>query len=341
MYSVDVWGISLAIHVHGLGHANPGNEISNRFLEELDIGTNDEWIMERVGIRARRTVLPLEYIRETRNQDLRAGREAAEMDNAQLTARAARQAIQRAGIDVADVGLVITGGSAADDLCPATACGVARELELEVPAFDVQSACTSFYVQLWLLSQMRENALPDYVLISGCDTLTTTVDYGDRNSAVLWGDGAAAAVVSLRVPGRAQVVGNTLESSPTGYAKVLVPRQGHFSQEGRAVQMFGIKRMSNCVRRLRESFGETDRDFHFVGHQANLRMLESVRAQCEIPHEYHHTNAEWFGNTGAASAASVISTLWDKWKPRDDIAVAGVGGGLSWSSYLLRFAEQP
>ncbi|NRA08721.1 MAG: ketoacyl-ACP synthase III [Myxococcales bacterium] len=331
----------MALYVHGLGHAHPDNEISNRFLEELDIGTSDEWIMERVGIRSRRSVLPLDYIRATRNRDLRAGREAAELDNAQLTARAARQAIERAGIEPADVGLMITGSSAADDLCPANACGVARELELEIPAFDIQSACTSFYVQLWLLSQMREDALPDYVLVSGCDTLTTTVDYTDRNSAVLWGDGAAAAVISLRHPACAQVLGNTLESSPAGYAKVLVPRQGHFSQEGRAVQMFGIKRMSACVRGLHEAYASTDRDFHFVGHQANLRMLESVRAQCEIPTDRHHTNAEWFGNTGAASAASVISMLWDKWDSRDDIAVAGVGGGLSWSSYLLRFAGKP
>jgi 3-oxoacyl-[acyl-carrier-protein] synthase-3 len=331
----------LALYVHGLGHAHPDNEISNRFLEQLDIGTSDEWIMERVGIRNRRSVLPLDYIRETRNRDLRASLEAAELNNAQLTARAARQAIERAGIEPDDVGLVITGSSAADDLCPASACGVARELELEIPAFDVQSACTSFYVQLWLLSQMREDALPDYVLISGCDTLTTTVDYTDRNSAVLWGDGAAAAVISLRHPARAQVLGNTLESSPAGYSKVRVPRQGHFSQEGRVVQMFGIKRMSACVRALRETFEDADRDFHFVGHQANVRMLESVRAQCDIPADRHHTNAEWFGNTGAASAASVISMLWDKWDSRDDIAVAGVGAGLSWSSYLLRFAEKP
>ena len=165
------------------------------------------------------------------------------------------------------------------------------------------------------------------------------VDYSDRASAVLWSDGAAAAIVSTRHAAAAQVLGNTVESSPAGYDKVLIPRVGHFSQEGRTVQMFGIKRMTRCVKALREQFGDGARSFHFVGHQANLRMLETVRERCDIEPENHHTNAEWYGNTGAASAASVLSQNWDKWTPRDDIAVAGVGSGLTWASYLLRFSE--
>jgi 3-oxoacyl-[acyl-carrier-protein] synthase-3 len=95
--------------------------------------------------------------------------------------------------------------------------------------------------------------------------------------------------------------------------------------------------MTMLVNRLRESYGRPDRTFHFVGHQANLRMLESVRAACDVAPEHHHSNVEWYGNTGAASSASVISMNWEKWGERDDIAVAGVGAGLTWSSYLLRF----
>ncbi len=329
----------MSLYVHGLGHAHPDNEITNRFLEDLDIGTSDDWILERVGIRSRRTVMPLDYIRETRNADPREARRVAEFSNADLGTQAARLAIERAGISASDIGMVLSGSSAGDELSPATACGIARELELEVPAFDVQSACTSFYVQLWMLAQMREEALPDYVLVTGCDSLTTTVDYTDRSSAVLWSDGGAAAIVSTRRAAAAQILGNTVESSPAGFDKVLVPRVGHFSQEGRTVQLFGIKRMTRCVRALREQFEDSERAFHFVGHQANLRMLESVRSKCDIPPENHHTNAEWYGNTGAASAASVLSMNWDKWTPRDDIAVAGVGSGLTWASYLLRFEE--
>jgi 3-oxoacyl-[acyl-carrier-protein] synthase-3 len=329
----------LTVFLHGLGHAHPANEITNRFLEDLDIGTNDAWILERVGIRSRRSVLPLEYIRATRNADPAAAMEAADMTNAQLAVRAAEMAIARAGIARADIGMLIAGSSASGTHSPADACNVACALELEVPSFDIQSACTSLYAQLYLLSLMQPERLPEFVLLVAPDTLTTKVDYRDRAAAVLWGDGAAAAVVSTRQTAPRRVLGNSLESSPAGAQKVIVPRSGHFSQEGRTVQMFGIKRMTRCIEQLREQFAQDDRAFHFVGHQANLRMLETVRAQCDIPADRHHTNVEWYGNTGAASSASVVSMNWEKWTARDDVAVAGVGAGLTWSSYLLRFEE--
>jgi 3-oxoacyl-[acyl-carrier-protein] synthase-3 len=329
----------VTVYLHGMGHAHPRVEITNRFLEDLDIGTSDAWILERVGIRTRRTVLPLEYIRDTRNADPRAAFEAAEESNVDLAARAAEMAIARAGISRADIGMVMAGSSASDTHSPAEACNIACALDLEVPSFNIQSACTSFYVQLHLLSLMDPAQPPDFVLLVVPDTLTTTADYNDRAAAVLWGDGAAAAVVSTRHPAPRRILGTTLEGSPAGADKVVVPRVGHFRQEGRTVQMFGIKRMTRCITRLREQFACEDRVFHFVGHQANLRMLETVRAQCEIPAERHHTNVEWYGNTGAASSASVISMNWEKWTPRDDVAVAGVGAGLTWSSYLLRCEE--
>src|SRR5688572_24479471 len=105
-------GACVAVQLHGLGHAHPEPEISNRFLESLEIGTDDAWIMERVGIRSRRTVLPLDYIRTTRNRDPRAALEAAVESNATLGARAARMALERAGVAASDVGLVIAGNSA-------------------------------------------------------------------------------------------------------------------------------------------------------------------------------------------------------------------------------------
>jgi 3-oxoacyl-[acyl-carrier-protein] synthase-3 len=329
----------LTVFLLGMGHAHPRVEITNRFLEDLDIGTSDAWILERVGIRSRRSVLPLEYIRETRNANPRAALEAAELSNAELAARAAEMAIERAGISRADIGMLMAGSSASDTHSPAEACNIAHALELEVPSFDVQSACTSLYVQLHLLSLMDPERLPDFVLLAVPDTLTTTVDYNDRAAAVLWGDGAAAAVVSTRHSARGRILGTSLECSPAGAKKVVVPRASHFRQEGRTVQMFGIKRMVRCVARLREQFAAEDRTFHFVGHQANLRMLETVKSQCGIPSECHHTNVEWYGNTGAASAASVISMNWGKWTPRDDVAVAGIGAGLTWSSFLVRFEE--
>ena len=331
----------MTLTLHGLGHCHPENEITNRFLEELDIGTSDEWILERVGIRSRRTVLPLDYIRDTRNRDPRAALDAALENQADLGARAARMALERAGIDRSDLGLVIGGNSVADtNTCPTVGCHVAAALDAEVPSFDVSSACTSFYVHLYVLSLMQPEKLPDYVLLVAPETLTTAVNYDDRTTAVLWGDGAAAAVISTRHSAPRRVVGNLVESSPAGLDKVVIPRGGHFDQQGRAVQMFGIKRMTRCVRLLREQFEEDGRNFHFVGHQANLGMLETVRTQCGIEPERHHTNVEWYGNTAAASAASVISMQWDKWTQLDDVAVAGVGAGLTWASYLVRFGDE-
>jgi 3-oxoacyl-[acyl-carrier-protein] synthase-3 len=327
----------VTLFLHGLGHFHPENEITNRFLEELEIGTSDEWILERVGIRSRRTALPLDYIRTTRNQDVRAAAEATLYPTSELGRRASELALQRAGLDRSQIGMLISGSSAPDWASPADACSVAAALGIDVPAFDVNSACTSLLAQVHLLSLMDPARLPDFVLLVAPDSLTKTVDYTDRTAAVLWGDAGAAAVLSTRVPSRARILGSTLASRPTAFDKVVVPRTGHFSQEGRTVQAFAIRESAKLYNGLRESFESDERTFHFVGHQANFRMLEAICERCGIDRDRHHSNVEWFGNTGAASSASVLSMNWEKWQPRDDVAVVGVGAGLTWSGYLVRF----
>jgi 3-oxoacyl-[acyl-carrier-protein] synthase-3 len=331
----------VTLHLHGLGHFHPENELSNKFLEELDIGTTNEWIVERVGIRERRTVLPLDYIRETRNQDVRGAAEAAHHTSAGMGARAAELAIQRAGIDTSRIGMVISGSSAPTMVCPAEGAFVAKQLGLEVPSFDLNSACTTFLAQLFHLSMMSPERVPEFVLIVQTETLTTTVDYADRNTAVLFGDAAAAAVVSLRVPGVARVSNVAVQSSPQGADKVVIPRTGYFSQDGRAVQMFAIKRTREGYERVaeerRDEAESEGRVLHFVGHQANLRVLEQVCQRCDIPPERHQSNVELHGNAGGASAPSVLSMHWDKYRPEDDVGVSVVGGGLTWGRGLIRF----
>jgi 3-oxoacyl-[acyl-carrier-protein] synthase-3 len=327
----------VSLYLHGLGHFHPENEISNAFLEQLDIGTTEAWIVERVGILSRRTVLPLDYIRRTRNVDLRAAAEAAVYSNAEMAEFAARIAVKRAGIAMSDIGMVICGSSAPDMLSPADACNVARRLELEVPAFDVNSACTSFFVPVHLLAMMRPERMPRFILMVVPESLTRSVDYRDRTTAVLWGDGAAAAVLSLTEPGRAQIGATLLDSSPSGNEKVTVPRDGYFQQDGQAVQKFAVKRTAESLKRLRAESEEPARQFGFVGHQANLRMLESVCKLCQIPPERHFCNVASFGNTAAAGSPSVISMNWERWTARDDLGVVGVGAGLTWGGYLLRF----
>ncbi|MFV1988187.1 MAG: 3-oxoacyl-ACP synthase III family protein, partial [Gemmatimonadota bacterium] len=190
----------MSLYLHGLGHFHPENEITNQFLTSLDIGTNDEWIEERVGIKSRRTVLPLDYIRETKNVDHRHALEAALYSHADTGKLASEMALARAGIEASDVGMVIAGSCYPDNMSPADACEIACGLGIESPSFDINSACTSFHVALRMLSMMRPEVLPEFVLLVTPESLTTAVNYTDRSGAVLWGDGTTAAVVSTKVP---------------------------------------------------------------------------------------------------------------------------------------------
>ncbi len=326
------------LFLHGVGHAHPQNEISNTFLEELEIGTSDAWIVERTGIHSRRTVLPLDYIRTTGNADVRAADEAAVCSNAELAARAALMALERSGVARDQIGMVISGGSLCSYASPAEACLIAAALDLDVPAFDLRSACTSFGLALHWLSLMRADALPRFVMVAMPETLTRGVDYRDRNAAVLWGDGAAAAVLSTAELGPAWIQLTRFASRPSGWDKVVVPYGGHFAQNGATVQTFAIKRTCKVLRGLRSELGDNaGRRFHFIGHQANLLMLNSVCQRCEIAPERHHSNVARFGNTATAGSPSVLSECWDQFRAGDDVALVGVGSGLSWSGATIRF----
>jgi len=327
----------VTLYLHGVGHFHPDIEITNRFLEELDIGTSESWIVERVGIHSRRTTLPLDYIRSTRNRDPRAASEAAVYDTAELGRRAAERALERAGIGPEDVGLVLAGGCASDLSTPAEACEIAGRLGVDAPALDVGSACTSFLAQLSLLSKMRAEALPEFVLLVVQEAMTRSVCYDDRSTAVLFGDAAAAAVVSSRAPAAARVVHADIASDPSAADKVRIPRLGHFVQEGRAVQLFAIRKSLEALARLESARGEDGRPLHLVGHQANLRVLQAVCERAGVGAERHHTNVAHYGNTGAASAPSVLSQAWDRFRPGDDVALVGVGAGLTWGGALVRF----
>lgn len=331
----------MTLHLHGIGHFHPANEITNAFLESLEIGTSDEWIRERVGILTRRTALPLDYIRETRNRNLAAAVEASDMSIAQMGAAAGRHALERAGVAAADIGMVVASSCAPDYIVPAEACRIAAELGVEAPAYDLSSACTGLIANLHALQRMRPEALPPYVLVVCAEAMTRTIDYSDRSSAVLWGDASVAMVVSTQVEGRARLLETTLDSDPAGHDKVVVPRLGHFTQEGRNVQMFGIRKSSMMLRALQQRYGRPGRRMHFVGHQANLRMLEAICRQCGITAEDHHYNVDTFGNTAGASGATVLSQRWDEWADGEDVAALGVGAGLTWGSYLLRFGADP
>ena len=333
------------LYLHGLGHFHPENIITNRFLEDLDIGTSNDWVLERVGIRERRTSLSLDYIRETKNSDTRAAFEASTYTNAQTGAVAARQALAQARIAPGDIGLVISGSSAPDHVTPSEAATVAAELEIEAPCFDINAACSTFGVQLCFLSKMRTETLPPYVLIVNPENLTRCIDYSDRNTAVLFGDGSAAAVVSATIPSQMRLLGSDCASKPAAWQKAIIPRTGYFQQDGNAVQGFAIRKMTEAVRTFQEIYygrrnGEEDnaRRLLFVGHQANMGVLNTVCERLDIPDDCHWRNVTMFGNTGCSGAPAVVSQRWQDLEPGDCLVMALVGAGLTWSTLMWQMS---
>ncbi len=324
------------LYLHALGHFHPENEIDNRFLVDLDIGVDEEWILHRVGIRSRRTVLSRDYIRQTSNCDPGAAREASQYSNAETGELAARLALQRAGLAPSDLGMVVAGGCSPQWLIPAEACAIAARLGLSVPAFDINSACSSFAVQMTMLEQMAPH-LPDFVLIVNPENNTRVVNYKDRRNAVLWGDATSAAIVSSRVPSRAAIGSGGIASDPAGWQKVTIPCGGHFDQEGAAVQAFAIRTMTELTSRARQAPGFEGA--YFVGHQANLMALKSVCARSGVPEDKHLYNVDAFGNCGAAGAPTVLSQRWPDFQSGDTVSMALVGSGLTWGGLWLRFGE--
>jgi 3-oxoacyl-[acyl-carrier-protein] synthase-3 len=327
------------LYLHGIGHFYPENIITNPFLEELNIGTSEEWIMERVGIRARRTVLPLDYIRETKNRDPREAIAAGLYNNAQTGAAASRMALDRAGIKPEDIGLVVSGSSAPDNVSPAEATIVAAELGIDAPCFDLNSACTSFGMQIHFLSMMKPEALPPFVLVVNPENLTRCIDYTDRNTAVLFGDGSSAAVVSATIPSRAAFTACHCESKPSSWDKVSIPRMGYFNQDGNVVQGFAIRKTTESIRTLQDTFSVNGDRFIFIGHQANLGMLKTVCDRTSISEKNHwHAVAE-YGNTGSSGAPAVLSRHWEDLHPGDHVAIAIVGAGFTWVHMMLKVEE--
>lgn len=320
-----------------MGHFHPGNVIDNTFLEDLDIGTNDSWILERVGIHARRTVLPLDYIRQTKNSDPRQGQEAAEFDSRQTAAAAADMALERANISRQDIGMVIAGGCYPDMAIPSEASRIAGSLGISAPGIDINSACSTFGAQMHFLSSM--SGLPPYVLVVNPENTTPAINYADRNSAVLWGDGTSAAVVSIDVPSRMRLRDTSIAADSQRWEAVCIPRFGHFYQDGNAVQRFAIKTTVSCARALHESASvyaaQHGGSVRFIGHQANLMMLQGVAGRLDLGDGDHWFNVDNHGNTGAAGAPCVLSQHWDDLADGDSVIMVVVGSGLTWSSLCI------
>ncbi len=323
------------MYLHAIGHFHPDTVLDNQFLTSLDIGVDAKWIEDRVGIIERRTTLPLDYLRQTRNQQPRAAAEAAHTSATQMSVGATQMALQRAGLEASQIGMIISGGCSPEMQIPADASRIAHALGIGATCFDLHSACSSFASQIHVLDMMRPEALPDFVLVVNSEAFTHTIDYTDRRQAILFGDAASAAIVSSRVPAPATITHTSFASDPAGQQHVTIPTGGHFAQEGHAVQVFAIKTTTDIVRGLQESLPpQESRRKVFIGHQANLRMLENVCKRTGIPLEDHFANVAYYGNTGAAGAPTVLSQRWDELRNTITL-VAVVGSGLAWGGMRI------
>lgn len=324
------------LYLHGMGHFHPENVIDNRFLEDLDIGTTDEWIVERVGIKTRRTVLPLDYIRETKNRDPRETDRVRLYSDAEMGARAAEMAMDRAGIKPEDIGLIIAGSSVPHYISPPQASIIACKLGIEVLGFDMHSSCSTFGAHLTFLSHMVPEKLPPYILIISMEALTLSVNFADRSSAVLFGDGSSAAVVSTQVPSNKWVRDFGMGSRPSQWDKVTVPRWSYFSQDGNAVQGFAIRKTTEGIRRVMAAAPPDAKRRIFIGHQANLAVLRTACERTGITGDHHWHNVVWFGNTGSSGAPAVLSQRWEELCPGDYVVMSIVGAGLTWADLAVQ-----
>lgn len=325
------------LYILGMGYAHPKTIIDNQFLEDLGTGTNATWIKEKIGIDTRLSCLPLDYIKETRNANPAEALKVAEYTPTQLGVTAAEMAMQRAGITPDQIGMIICNGCTPVQTTPGESQRIGKELGLKnVKAFDVFTACPAFALHLDMLASYKDEALPDYILALSTATLTQKVNYNDRTDGAIWGDGAAAYVISPRKEGRLKVEHTFFVADPTRCDAVVVDTYGFFHQDGRAVRNFSVLQTVKLIRQVEAQFEiDWNRD-SFIGHQANYTMLQQIVNNRNIPDTNHWHNVTTVGNQAGASAPAVLATSWDRIQSGQRVVVAVVGAGLSWGSVVLK-----
>jgi len=323
------------LSILGMGCFHPDTVIDNKFLEDLDVGTTAQWITEKIGIETRLTTLPLEYISSTRNQDPREAVKVASMTPTEMGVRAARIALERAGLRPEDIGLVVANCCTPRQTAPAEAQRLAQALGIQVKAYDVFTACPVFALHMDFLNSFKPEKLPDYVLCVSTAALTQHVNYNDRSDGAIWGDGAAAWIVSPRKEGKLKLLDASYAADPTRASAVVVETWGHFWQDGRAVRDFSVRQTVRLLKAMEEKFQlDWSKDI-FIGHQANKTMLRQIADNRGISEANHWHNVTYIGNQAGAGAPAVLAMHWDKITPGRRIAVAVVGAGLSWGSALF------
>ncbi|MDN5104185.1 ketoacyl-ACP synthase III [Aliarcobacter butzleri] len=321
-----------------IGAYIPPKIMSNADFEKI-IDTSDEWITKRTGIKERRI----------------ANEGEASSD---LGARAGELAIERAGISKEEIDLVICATVTPDFLCmPSTACLIAAKLGLpNVMAFDVSAACTGFVYALNVAKAFIESGMKKNVLIVGAEKYSAILDYTDRTTCFLFGDGAGAGIISATNDKSESIIdincssdGNyeDLIKTPGGGSKnpcsqeVLENKMACIKMKGNETFKLAVKTLTSDVKTMLEKHNLTNEDInHFIPHQANYRIIKAVGEALDLSDEKTVVTVDKYGNTSAASIPMAMNYAFEqgKIKAGDTILFDAFGGGLTWGSALFKFS---
>jgi len=323
------------VQVIGTGRYVPSRIISNEDLSCI-VDTSDEWISSRTGIRERRI--------------------SEGEDTSIIATKAAIKAIENARIRPEDIDLIIVGTITPDSFTPSTACKVQNNINaINATCFDVTAACSGFMYGLDIATQFIRSGASKTVLVIGAETLSKIINWKDRNTCVLFGDGAGAAI--LRVSNKEGILaiyrgsdgtkGHTLTCSAVPVSNpyvieenIINPVSDKVEINGREVFKFAVKTIVNGVEKLLEDTNCSLEDIKYiVPHQANLRIIEAAAKKLGINEDKFYINLDRYGNTSGASIGIALDEVVEKnlIQPGDKILLIGFGGGLTYGGLIIEW----
>jgi 3-oxoacyl-[acyl-carrier-protein] synthase III len=306
--------------ITGVGRYLPEEVVTNLDLEKK-MDTSDEWIRTRTGIEERRIA-------------------GDDMDTSDLAYRAAVEAISNAGISAEDLDLILVATVTPDQPFPTVACILQDQLGAKkAAAMDLSAACAGFMYGMVTAKQFIEVGTYKYVLIVGVEKLSKITDWNDRNTAVLFGDGAGAVVMGPVSDGKGVL---SFELGSDGSGGKHLYQDDYIVMNGREVFKFAVRQMGESSINVLEKAGLSKEDVDFlIPHQANIRIMEAARQRLELPVEKMSKTVHKYGNT---SAASIPISLFEeleagKIKDGDVVVMVGFGGGLTWGAIAMRWGK--